>query len=252
MEVQGGPAHPNTSPALPTSLPRRQGPAEGILKTIMGLRGLSISDESTFDFEPSQEWIRWPGTRQAWLLTCQADKTIKSPQTEGRVSSKEAGTSTIDNPRQTALEATADRQRLKREQALAELARPYSRRDLEQQIPRRYKLGDVYAPHDLSGTEMGKWRKMRRKPRVVSHGSDVLDSLGVDPREHYKNFSMMGEYVSEMGRIKHRSETGLRPVNQRRMAKAIRRAIGTGLMPSTYRHPELLRDDLAGRGPRRG
>ncbi|KAK0344927.1 hypothetical protein LTR91_020997 [Friedmanniomyces endolithicus] len=152
---------------------------------------------------------------------------------------------------QTALEATADRQRLKREQALAELARPYSRRDLEQQIPRRYKLGDIYAPHDLSGTEMGKWRKMRRKPRVGSHGSDVLDSLGVDPREHYKNFSMMGEYVSEMGRIKHRSETGLRPVNQRRMAKAIRRAIGTGLMPSTYRHPELLRDDLAARGPRR-
>ncbi len=98
---------------------------------------------------------------------------------------------------------------------------------------------------------MGKWRKMRRKPRVGSHGSDVLDSLGVDPREHYKNFSMMGEYVSEMGRIKHRSETGLRPVNQRRMAKAIRRAIGTGLMPSTYRHPELLRDDLAARGPRR-
>ncbi|KAK0284351.1 hypothetical protein LTR54_010267 [Friedmanniomyces endolithicus] len=152
----------------------------------------------------------------------------------------------------TALEATADRQRLKREQALAELACPYSRRDLEQQIPRRYKLGDVYAPHDLSGTEMGKWRKMRRKPRVVSHGSDVLDSLGVDPRQHYKNFSMMGEYVSEMGRIKHRSETGLRPVNQRRMAKAIRRAIGTGLMPSTYRHPELLRDSLAARAPRRG
>ncbi|KAK1072276.1 hypothetical protein LTR74_002588 [Friedmanniomyces endolithicus] len=63
MEGQGGPAHPNTSPVLPTSLPRRQGPAEGILKTIMGLRGLSISEESTFDFEPSQEWIRWPGTR---------------------------------------------------------------------------------------------------------------------------------------------------------------------------------------------
>lgn len=37
------------------------------------------------------------------------------------------------------------------------------------------------------------------------------------------------------------SETGLRPVNQRRVAKAIRRAIGIGLMPSVHKHPELLR-----------
>ena len=44
-----------------------------------------------------------------------------------------------------------------------------------------------------------------------------------------------------MGRIKHRSETGLRPVNQRRVAKAIRRAVGIGLLPSTHKHPELLK-----------
>lgn len=35
-------------------------------------------------------------------------------------------------------------------------------------------------------------------------------------------------------------ETGLSPVNQRKMAKAIRRAIGLGLHPSVHRHPELL------------
>lgn len=44
-----------------------------------------------------------------------------------------------------------------------------------------------------------------------------------------------------MGRIKHRNETGLRPVNQRKIAKAIRRAVGIGLMPSTHKHPELLK-----------
>jgi small subunit ribosomal protein S18 len=43
-----------------------------------------------------------------------------------------------------------------------------------------------------------------------------------------------------MGRIKHSSETGLRPVNQRRIARAIRRSIGLGLMPSVHRHPEIL------------
>ena len=126
--------------------------------------------------------------------------------------------------------------------------RDWSRRDIEQQVPRRFKPGDVYAPHDLSSVEMSKWKKLRRKPRVGSQRTDVLDSLGVDPRTHYKNFAMMAEYVSEMGRIKHRNETGLRPVNQRRMAKAIRRAIGTGLMPSVYRHPELLRTSCERRG----
>jgi small subunit ribosomal protein S18 len=49
----------------------------------------------------------------------------------------------------------------------------------------------------------------------------------------------MSEYMTQMGRIKHISETGLRPVNQRKMAKAIRRAIGIGLIPSTHAHPEM-------------
>jgi len=50
----------------------------------------------------------------------------------------------------------------------------------------------------------------------------------------------MSEYMTPMGRIKHSNETGLRPVNQRRIAKAIRRSIGTGMMPSVHRHPEIL------------
>lgn len=52
----------------------------------------------------------------------------------------------------------------------------------------------------------------------------------------------MSEYMTEMGRIRHRKSTGLRPVNQRKLAKAIRRAIGVGLMPSVHRHPEILAD----------
>jgi small subunit ribosomal protein S18 len=52
---------------------------------------------------------------------------------------------------------------------------------------------------------------------------------------------MMSEYMTEMGRIKHSSETGLRPKNQRKIAKAIRRAIGLGLMPSVHRHPLVLK-----------
>lgn len=88
---------------------------------------------------------------------------------------------------------------------------------------------------------MAKWKRLRRKPRPRSRDVDVMDQLGMNPLDHYRNFGIMSEYVTEMGKIRHSNDTGLRPVNQRRMAKAIRRAIGMGLMPSVYRHPELLR-----------
>ena len=63
-----------------------------------------------------------------------------------------------------------------------------------------------------------------------------------------QNFSVMSEFISDMGRIKHRNETGLRPVNQRRMAKAVRRAMGIGLMPGVHRHPEILNIERRARG----
>jgi small subunit ribosomal protein S18 len=40
----------------------------------------------------------------------------------------------------------------------------------------------------------------------------------------------------------HSKDTGLRPVNQRRIAKAIRRAVGIGLIPSVHKHPEILKN----------
>ncbi|KAL1953263.1 hypothetical protein VTO42DRAFT_3325 [Malbranchea cinnamomea] len=107
-------------------------------------------------------------------------------------------------------------------------------KSLERNRTRNWKSGDIYSPHDLSPSEMKKWRQKRSPSR------DAFDALGLNPLHQYKNFAIMSEYMTEMGRIRHRSETGLRPVNQRRIAKAIRRAIGLGLMPSVYRHPEIL------------
>ncbi|KAI9855503.1 MAG: hypothetical protein M1824_006099 [Vezdaea acicularis] len=107
-------------------------------------------------------------------------------------------------------------------------------RAIQQQMTRRWQVGDVYAPKDLGIKEMKRW-KMRRPPT-----KDAVDILGVKPLLEYKNFAMMSEMVSETGRIKHSRETGLRPKNQRKMAKAVRRAIGLGLMPSVHRHPEIL------------
>jgi small subunit ribosomal protein S18 len=58
---------------------------------------------------------------------------------------------------------------------------------------------------------------------------------------------MMSEYMTETGRIKHSRDTGLRPKNQRKIAKAIRRAIGLGLMPSVHRHPLVVKNSSATR-----
>jgi len=52
--------------------------------------------------------------------------------------------------------------------------------DLTKQIQRRWKAGDVYAPHDLSSAEMQKWKK-RGRPE-----SDVFDLLDMNPVEEYK------------------------------------------------------------------
>jgi small subunit ribosomal protein S18 len=52
--------------------------------------------------------------------------------------------------------------------------------DLSRQITRRWRPGDVYAPHDLSEVEMAKWKR-REKPNY-----DVFDVLDLNPLDHYR------------------------------------------------------------------
>ncbi|KAI5815070.1 ribosomal protein S18 [Pyronema omphalodes] len=99
----------------------------------------------------------------------------------------------------------------------------------------RFMTGDIYAPNDLSMQELERRRGNQRPVR------DAFDILGINPMTQYKNYNLLSEYVTSMGRIMHSRETGLRPVNQRRIARAIRRAVGIGFLPSTHRHPEVLR-----------
>lgn len=125
---------------------------------------------------------------------------------------------------------TTERANFRRKEQLQAQARA-----MERFQKRDWRSGDVYAPHDLSAAEARKWGKR------YSPTTDAFDALDLNPLDLYKNFSIMSEYVTEMGRIRHSSETGLRPVNQRKIAKAIRRAVALGLMPSVHRHPEVLK-----------
>lgn len=70
----------------------------------------------------------------------------------------------------------------------AEAEKDYPRLEYDRQIPRRWKVGDVYAPHDLTGVEMAKWKKLRRqgRERGGKRRWDVIDQLGINPIDHYK------------------------------------------------------------------
>ena len=53
---------------------------------------------------------------------------------------------------------------------------------------------------------------------------DVLQLLKIDPLVDYKNVNMLSHFVTELGHIKHRNETGLSAENQLKVTKAIKRA----------------------------
>ena len=147
--------------------------------------------------------------------------------------------------------------------AQAALAQNERAAGVMKQMTRRWAPGDMYAPHDLSSVEQVKWS--RRQPGR----KDVLDAIGwggpgrekgrrlgggdalLGARGEWKNVSVLEEFRTPMGRIRPRKETGLRVVNQRKVAKAIRRAIGMAWLPSVHRHPEVLENLERKRNERR-
>jgi len=51
---------------------------------------------------------------------------------------------------------------------------------MDRNNPRDWKIGDVYAPHDLSAAEARKWKK-RVTPTI-----DAFDALSLNPLDLYK------------------------------------------------------------------
>lgn len=61
------------------------------------------------------------------------------------------------------------------EQKIAHESRP-----LEKFQTREWKAGDIYAPHDLSPSQMKKWKERHAPP------TDVFESLNLNPLNLYK------------------------------------------------------------------
>ena len=83
--------------------------------------------------------------------------------------------------------------------------------DYMREMPRRWELGDVYSPHDLSPAEMSKYR--RRQTRQT----DVIDLLGIRPQDNYTVskpdvFPLRGHHLQLSGRKgggkKHYTDSG--------------------------------------------
>lgn len=66
------------------------------------------------------------------------------------------------------------------ENVIQELKKHKLASDLTKQISRRWKAGDIYAPHDLSSVEMQKWKR-RGVPEY-----DAFDQLDMNPIGEYK------------------------------------------------------------------
>jgi len=77
----------------------------------------------------------------------------------------------------------------------------------------------------------------RRKPPVMgpnakeSRARDIFYQLDIDPLQECLNARLLSEFVTEMGKIKSRAQTGLTWRSQRRLTKAIKRAKMMGVIP---------------------
>ncbi|GBC04120.1 hypothetical protein RclHR1_05520008 [Rhizophagus clarus] len=97
-----------------------------------------------------------------------------------------------------------------------------------------FRYGELYAPHELNEDNYKNRKYVSRKPPTV----DTFDALKLNPLTEYKNYTLLSNFVSDMGRILPRSITGLTAKNQRKLAKAIKRARSFGLIPTTHRRKE--------------
>lgn len=98
------------------------------------------------------------------------------------------------------------------------------------------------APYDYT-LENRQFKQLRYKRALLgpskaeSRRQDAFYQLGIDPLYEAQNSSLLSHFVTEMGRIQTRAETGLTWKTQRRLGKAIRRAKKMGIMPVFSRRP---------------
>ncbi|EJD01404.1 uncharacterized protein FOMMEDRAFT_158546 [Fomitiporia mediterranea MF3/22] len=75
------------------------------------------------------------------------------------------------------------------------------------------------------------WRRPNVGPGREARYNDIFIQLGIDPRREADNVTLMSNYMTALGRIKPRKDTGLSQRSQRLLGKAIKRAKMMGVLP---------------------
>ncbi|KAG2156202.1 hypothetical protein DEU56DRAFT_906373 [Suillus clintonianus] len=107
----------------------------------------------------------------------------------------------------------------------------------QQGVRRRFDHKLFIRPHYFSHDHRFKGPPPFPKRSLIGPGTkqakqqDIFYRLGVDPLQEASNDVLLSSFVTEMGKIKHRAETGLTTKSQRRLGKAIRRAKMMGIIP---------------------
>ncbi|RUS22269.1 ribosomal protein S18-domain-containing protein [Endogone sp. FLAS-F59071] len=90
-----------------------------------------------------------------------------------------------------------------------------------------FQSGTTYRPNDLNDA-LYEERMRAKRGKVERPTQDPFDALGLDPLKEYKNYTLLSSFISEMGKILPREQTGVTAKNQRKLAKAIKRARAMG------------------------
>ncbi|BFZ65092.1 hypothetical protein YB2330_006255 [Saitoella coloradoensis] len=101
---------------------------------------------------------------------------------------------------------------------------------LHRSTTREFFSGQTYEPLDFSFEKAEEVRLDRRHRRGMVP-KDRLAALGLNVEKEWKNPFLLNAFVTEMGRIRPKSDTGISAKNQRRVARAIKRARAFGVMP---------------------
>ncbi|EIW82329.1 hypothetical protein CONPUDRAFT_123135 [Coniophora puteana RWD-64-598 SS2] len=110
----------------------------------------------------------------------------------------------------------------------------------------KFQANTFVRPHYFSRKHRygyGLWAAPTKRALVAPGGReaarhDILHQLEIDPLHEHANVHLLSKYVSDMGKIKSRIDSGLTTKNHRRLSKAIKRAKMMGLMP-TLSNPKL-------------
>ncbi|KAI9490461.1 ribosomal protein S18 [Zychaea mexicana] len=99
--------------------------------------------------------------------------------------------------------------------------------DATRSFQKIHKVGDLYHPEDLNDARYQE-RLRQRRGRPNTPTQDPFEVLDLDPLHEYKNVRLLSYFVSDMGKILPREQTGVSAKNQRKLAKAIKRARAMG------------------------